>query len=163
MSTKTIVQILVIGLVLVSAGCKPRLIPDSSVRDTTENRAVVAFMDEYKNAVIARSVPDIMFLVSPDYLETSGTPEPEDDFNYTQLQENLRKTYALVKEVTLRIHIQKITRKDNKISVFYFYNQHSLVELPSGEQWMALNDVNRMVLKMKGKKASDGFEIVSGL
>lgn len=164
MSTKTIAQVILIGLVLASvASCKPRLIPNSSVPDTKENRAVIAFMEEYKNAIITRSIPDIMLLVSPDYLETNGTAEAADDYNYSQLQDKLQKTYAHVKEVTLRLHIQNIVRKDNQFLVFYFYNQHTLVELPSGEQWMALNDVNRLALKMKGKAVSDGFEILSGL
>lgn len=163
MSTKTIVQVIVIGLLLASSACKPRLIPNSSVPDTKENRTVAAFMEDYKNAIVSRSVPDIMLLVSPDYLETSGTTDPADDYNYAQLQEKLDKTYSHVKEITLRLHIQNIARQEGKIMVFYFYNQHSLVELPAGEQWMALNDVNRLVLKMKGKKASDGLEIISGL
>lgn len=163
MSTKTIVQVIAIGLVLALSACKPRLIPNSSVPDTKENRVVTTFMEDYKSAIINRSVPDIMLLVSPDYLETSGTSEPGDDYNYAQLQDKLEKTYAHIKEVTLRIHIQNITRKDDHIQVYYFYNQHSLVDLPTGEQWMALNDVNRLVLKLKGKKASDGMEILSGL
>lgn len=163
MSTKTIVHVITAGLMLALGACKPRLIPNSSVPDTKENHAVAAFMEDYKSAIISRSVPDIMLLVSPDYLETSGTSEPGDDYNYTQLQDKLEKTYAHIKEVTLRIHIQNITRKDDHIQVYYFYNQHSLVDLPAGEQWMALNDVNRLVLKLKGKKASDGMEILSGL
>jgi hypothetical protein len=163
MSTKTIVQVVVIGLLLVSSACKPRLIPNSSVPDTKENRIVTAFMEDYKNAIISRSVPDIMSLVSPDYLETNGTSDAYDDYNYSQLQDKLTKTYAHVKEVTLNIHIQNIVRKEDKIMVFYFYNQHSLVNVPTGEQWMALNDVNRLVLKLKGRTPSDGLEIISGL
>lgn len=163
MSTKTIVRVIVIGLLLVCSACKPKLIPNTSVPDTKENLAVASFMESYKNAITSRSVADIMLLVSPDYLETNGTLEAHDDFNYSQLQEKLEKTYAHIKEVTLKFHIQKIVRKDGRINVYYFYNQHSLVTLPSGEQWMANNDVNRLVLKPKGKRLADGFEIVSGL
>ena len=163
MSTKTIMHVAVIGLLLALGACKPRLIPNSSVPDTKENRVVTAFMEDYKNAIVSRSVSDLMLLVSPDYLETNGTAEASDDYNYTQLQDKLEKTYAHVKEITLRLHIQNITRKDDHIEVFYFYNQHSLVDMPTGEQWMAVNEVNRLVLKLKGKRASDGLEILSGL
>src|SRR3989338_1598200 len=133
-----LLRIALLSVVLLSA-CKPSLIPDSSVPDTRENRAVMSFMDSYKNAVTERSVGDIMLLVSPDYLETSGTPEPQDDFNYKQLQEKLQKTFAQIKEVSLRFYIQNITRKDNKIMVYYFFNQHVLVNLSSGEQWITSN------------------------
>lgn len=163
MSTKTIVQVIVIGLLLASNACKPRLIPNTSVPDTRENRAVLDFMENYKNALVSRSIPDIMLLVSPDYLETNGTSEAADDYNYVKLQDKLEKTYAHVKEMTLRFHIQNITRTDDRIQVYYFYSQHSLVDLPAGEQWMAVNDVNRLILKLKNKSASDGLEIVSGL
>ncbi len=163
MSTKTIVQIWVVVFALFMSGCKPKLISNSSVKDTKDNRAVAAFMDTYRSAVVARSVPDIMNLVSPDFHETNGTPDASDDYSYDQLQQKLEKTFARVKEITLRIHIQNIYKKGDKIDVFYFYNQHSLVDLPAGEQWMAVNDVNRLVLKMKGSSIKDGFEIVSGL
>ncbi|MES2503345.1 MAG: hypothetical protein V4534_00530 [Myxococcota bacterium] len=159
MSTKTISQILVLGLILVVAACKPKLIANTSVKDNRSNRAVIAFMEEYRNAIVSRSVPDIMNLVSPDYSESNGTADPNDDYNYAQLQEKLEKTYAHVKEVTIRMHVQNIFKKDGNVNVFYFYNQHSLIAMPAGEQWTAVNDVNRLVLRPKDKS----FEILSGL
>jgi len=163
MSTKTIAQIFSLCFLLVATGCKPKLIPNTSVRDTKENRAVTKFMDDYRNAIVSRSIPEIMALVSPDYLETNATNEPGDDYNYVQLQEKLEKTFSHVKEINLRMHIQNILHKESKYDVFYFFNQHSLVDLPSGEQWMAVNDVNRLVLKPKGDTIEGGFEILSGL
>lgn len=163
MSTKTIAQIFSVCFLFVATGCTPKLIPNTSIRDTKENRAVTKFMDDYRNAIVSRSIPDIMALVSPDYLETSGTNEPADDYNYVQLQQKLEKTFSHVKEVNLHIHIQNVLNKDKKYNVFYFYNQHSLVDLPSGEQWMAVNDVNRLVLKPRSDTTEGGFEIMSGL
>src|SRR3989338_5166062 len=141
MSTKTITQLLVFSLMLVATACKPRLIPNTSVKDNRENRAVIAFMEDYRNAIVSRSVPDIMTLVSPNYLETNGSVDASDDYNYVQLQDKLGKTYERIKEVTLRIHVQNIAHQEDHINVFYYYNQHSLVDLPTGEQWMAVNDV----------------------
>ena len=163
MSTKTIAKVLAIVLVTSMSACKPRLLPNSSVPDTKENRAIAQFMEGYKTAIVNRSTLEIMTMVSPDYLETNGTLDPADDYNYAQLQKKLEEAYSHIKELTLRYHIQNIVRKENIFNVYYYYNQHSLITMPSGEQWMAVNEVNRLVLKMKGKSVSNGFEIVSGL
>ncbi|MBH1988842.1 MAG: hypothetical protein I8H75_04550 [Myxococcaceae bacterium] len=163
MSTKTIVRVLAVVLITFLSACKPRLLPNSSIPDTKQNRAISEFMENYKTAILNRSVSEIMAMVAPDYLETNGTADPSDDYHFSQLQKKLDETYSHIKEINLRYHIQSIVRKENTFNVYYYYNQHSLIAMPAEEKWMAVNEVNRLVLKMKGRSVSSGFEIVSGL
>lgn len=145
------------------SACKPRMLPNSGVPDTRENREILKFMDKYKAAIELHSVPEVMGLVAKDFFDHGGTPEASDDFGYGQLEEKLQKTFAQVKTVNLRFFVQNVQRRNDKIEVVYFFNEHMLVGLPSGEQWMAANDVNRLILRPKGRRPADGYEIVSGL
>jgi hypothetical protein len=162
-SRRPLIVLLALASFLAVSACKPRLLPNTSIKDTAENREVVKFMESYKAALELHSVPEVMKLVAHDYFDNGGTPEASDDIGYSQLEEKLQKTFAQVKSVSLRYFVQNIQRREDKIEVVYFFNEHMLVGLPVGEQWMAANDVNRMVLRAKGRRPVDGYEVVSGL
>ncbi len=151
-----------LGISSLSA-CKPRLLPMSSVSNTATNRAIMQFMDQYKNAIEQHSVAEVMTLVAPDFYESSGTDNTKDDYGYAQLQQKLEKAFARVKNLTLRYHVQQIERKDDQVLVYYYFNEHILADFPVGEEWMAGNDVNRLVLRVRSKAQGAGYEILSGL
>lgn len=143
--------------------CKPQLIPQTSVADNAENRAVVDFMDRYKQAIESRSVENVLKLVSENYLDLSGPAEAIDDYNYERLKLRLEKAFERIQDIKLGIHIQHIAHKENGIEVTYFFSEHALLDFPSGEQWMSSSDVNRIVLVPRSNDLSEGFEIISGL
>ncbi len=153
----------VAGLLAVSNGCKPRLLPNSSVEDTTDNRLIAEFMAEYVKAIEQRSTEAVMALVSKDYVEEHGQSEGEGYYDYSHLREKLDKTFELVKELRLVIHLQKVIKKDDIYEVFYAFRQNALINFQSGEKWMTASDVNRLVLRMKGANLTDGLEVLSGL
>jgi hypothetical protein len=155
--------LLFLGSLFSLSACKPNLLPMSSVSNTAENRAVMQFMDKYKNAIEQHSVAEVMALVAPDFYESSGTDNAEDDYGYSQLQQKLEKAFARVKNLTLRYHVQQIARKDDQLFVYYYFNEHILADFPVGEEWMAGNDVNRLVLRVRSKAQGGGYEILSGL
>jgi len=57
------------GLALALAACKPSLLPGTSIEDTSDNRAVIDFVTEYRDAVEARSAAKVLSLVADDYWE----------------------------------------------------------------------------------------------
>ena len=150
-------------LLLSATGCKPKLLPNSNVRDTAENRAIMSFMEQYKAAIEHRSIAEVMALVSQDYFEDNATPEASDDYDYSKLEQNLQKTFEHMKESSMRYYVQNIEKKGDNLEVVYYFNQQALVTFPAGEQWMAANDVNRLVLKPKGPKPENGYEVLRGL
>ncbi len=143
--------------------CKPNLLPLSSVPNTPQNRAIMKFMEQYKNAVEHHSVAEVMTLVAPDFYESSGTDNAKDDYGYSQLEQKLRTVFSRVKNLTLRYHVQKIERKDDQVFIYYYFNEHILADFPVGEEWMAGNDVNRLILRTRDLAHGGGYEIVSGL
>jgi hypothetical protein len=150
-------------LFLVATGCKPDLIPDTNVEDTSDNREVVNLVRTYKAALETGNVDQVMALVSRDYFEDNGTPTQEDDYGFEQLADRMNRTFSKVRAIRLKIHVQHIAYQDNLITVDYRYQQRALVALPTGEEWVTHTDVNRLVLRQKGDEPAEGMEIVSGL
>ncbi len=164
LSKPIFVQLVVVALGLSALqGCKPNLLPNTNVRATRENRVIVDFVNQYKKAVESRSADAVMALVAADYFDAGGNNDPADDVNRDQLEKKLRDSMAKVKELTLKIIVQNIERNDDMVNVVYYFSENALVQFPSGEKWTAMSDVNRMVLRLKGRSLADGFEIVSGL
>lgn len=147
----------------ISAGCKPKLLPNSSVKDSSTNRAIADFMKDYKRAMESRSVDHVLALVADNYYDNNGTENPSDDLDYDELQKKLSSLFARVKDLKLSFHIQNIEEEGDNYNVVYHFVEHALVALPTGEKWLSATDVNKMVLRSRGKSLDEGFEIVAGL
>jgi len=155
--------LLVVPLVLLFSGCKVRFIQNTSVPDTIENRAVMDFLKKYKEATESRSVKDVMELVATDYFENGTRFESNDKYGYAQLSEKLTRTFEKVEALNLSFYVQNIERDADRIKVVYYFLERALIKYPTESKWMSVNDVNQMVLRVKGRQPKEGFEILSGL
>jgi hypothetical protein len=154
--------ILLMPLLFLTA-CKAKLIPNTAVRDTSENRAVMDFFKQYKQATESRSVKDVMALVADDYFENGTRFESNDKYGHAQLAEKLTKAFDKVEAMNLSYFIQNVKREENLVKVVYYFVERALIKYPSESKWLSVNDVNQVVLRMKGRTAAEGFEVVSGL
>lgn len=145
------------------AGCKPELIPGTSLEDTPENRAVVDFLEQYRTAVEARAADKVLALVASDYWEDNGTVEQADDYGVEKLQRELDDLFGHTRTIHLEVQVQHVERQGEVVRVDYRYLQRALLALEAGEKWVSHSDVNRIVLRPRGEAPEDGFEIVSGL
>lgn len=144
-------------------GCAPSLIPGTNIEDTKENRAVLEFLGKYRKAVVERSAGSVVDLTTNDYFEDNGTLDQSDDYGREGLRERLDANFARTREVQLDILVQKIERpegEDGPVHVAFRYNQRALVDLPAGQQWISVTDVNRIIMRPAGQ---DDFLIASGL
>ena len=57
-------------------GCSPKRIPGTEIEDTGDNRAVYEVVRAYQKALEGRDAAAILALVSPDYFDAAGTPDP---------------------------------------------------------------------------------------
>ena len=57
------------------AGCTKN-IPNTTVKDTPENRQVITFMENYRNAVESRDVGALLAMAHPQYLSLIHISEP---------------------------------------------------------------------------------------
>ncbi len=155
-----------VGSMFFMQGCKPRLLPSTNVKATKENQRVVTFLEQYKAAVEKRSVEAIMELVAKDYKDNMGNPEdPSLYTDYLGLKEKLEKLFPRIQDIRLGMFVQHIEKKEKDIyeTVFYF-NKQILTEVPSGEKWISIKEVSKMVLRRRHDKGAPyEFEITQGI
>ena len=144
-------------------GCKPNLLPGTDIEDTAENRAVLKFLDQYREAVESRSPPQVLKLVASDYWEDNGTVDQSDDYGVEKLQRELDDLFGHTRTIHLELQIQHIEQQGDLVKVDYRYLQRALLALEAGEKWVSHSDVNRLVLRPRGESTEQGFEIISGL
>ncbi|MFZ9888282.1 MAG: hypothetical protein ACO3JL_12340 [Myxococcota bacterium] len=154
------------------SACKPALLPNTTLEDTKENRAIAEFVAHYQKAVESRAPDQVLALVAEDYFEDMGTVDASDDYGLEQLEARLSTSFEHARAVHLEMFLQRVSYDEdrNLYSVDYRYSQRALLAFEAGEQWVTHSDVNRLVLRPRIEdKDSDqnkelgGFLIVSGL
>jgi hypothetical protein len=66
--------IVLFATALALAGCSKNYIPNTDVEDSSQNRKIVSFCEEYRHAVEEKNVPKLLSMASPLYHEDAGTP-----------------------------------------------------------------------------------------
>ena len=146
-------------------GCKPKLLPGTQIEDIPENRSVLDFMVQYRDAVQSRSAEEVMNLLAEDYYEDMGTVKQEDDYGAEKLRRELQQNFERTAEIRLRVTVENVIRQDESdlVEVDYRYMQRARLLLPAGERWVTHSDVNRLILRETGEESSLTYAIVSGL
>ena len=133
-------------LFVATAGCDKN-IPNTTVKDTPENRAVITFMENYRNAVEARDVGAILAMAHPQYLDDNGTPAGEDDIDYRALQKKLARWRERVTDVRYEIKYRTITREMDRVLIAYRYSASFRIAYDEEDQrWSRRIGENRLVL-----------------
>lgn len=150
---------LVAGLGLL-VGCSHEVIPNTDVEDTPENREVVDFVEDYRDAVTARDVQRLMSLASPNYYDDMGTPAGDDDVDFESLPGRLQQTLGEgVEDVHYDIRYREVIYLPTKVLVDFTYIGRFQVETPDGPRWERRLSDNRMVLVQEGGE----YRILSGM
>lgn len=142
------------------AGCGPKMIPNSEIQDTEENRQILSVISAYKSALDDRNVDKLMGLVSKSFFENSGTPSGEDDYNYEGLQQRLTTWAEQIKAIRADVRVKTITTEGDTARAQYFYELNYQVPGAGGTmQWKHEADTKEMVLRREGSV----WRIVSGI
>ena len=158
-TTATLLGVLLCTLAL--SACSAALIPGTEVKDTPENRAVHALLEEYRSAMEARDGERILKLVSTRYYEnSSSTDSSDDDYGFELLRkEFLARLRDNVKKVQYRVLLKRVIVKGDRAYAEYEYVARYLFSEGGREQWKMLNDFNRLDLAQE-----DGaWKIIAGL
>src|SRR5688572_6388261 len=111
---KLAVITLLLGLAVVGVGCSKSYIPNTDVEDTSENKKVIAFCEEYRHAVEDKDVGRLLKLVSPRYYEDGGNTNAEDDIDYDGLKDYLTATFVKTQTIRYEIRYRKVVFSENK-------------------------------------------------
>ena len=140
--------------------CAHRTIPGTSVRDTKANRDVLKIVAELREGLQRRDVKAVLALVSPEFYEDMGTPDPKDDYGYTELKDKiLPNTMALTHELYVAFDANDVFIEGNKAHADVRYFSRVRLKLPSGSQWDTHKEFNRISMVREG----NAWKIISGL
>lgn len=149
------------ALLLGLTGCT-KDIPNTSVPDTPQNRAVINFMEQYRRSVEERDIGALLGMASQLYLDDNGTPAGDDDIDFRTLQTKLKRWRDRVTDVRYEIKYRSISWDVDQIHVDYRYSASFRVALDEeDERWSRRIGENRLVLTRDD--VQERFLVLSGM
>lgn len=141
-------------------GCSKTYIPNTDVEDTSDNRKVILFCEDYRHAVEGNNLGALYKMASPQYQEDGGNTTGVDDYDYTSLKDNLAAYLGKATGIRYEIRYRRVTFTDKKrIHVDYTYAASYRIPGTKGEEWRHTVADNRLELVEEG----DSFKIVRGM
>ncbi len=126
-------------------GCAHNTIAGTQAKDTPANREIYDLLVKLRHALEQRDAASMMTLVSKSYFEDNGTPDPKDDYGYTELSERIAAdTLSTAQEVSISLQIFDITVHGNRAWADLRYTSRARLELPNGRLWDSFRDFNRV-------------------
>jgi ketosteroid isomerase-like protein len=144
---------------LAAAGCSPRRIPGTDIKETRETRAVYDAVQSYRQALEKRDAAAVLALVAPTYFDTAGTPDPSDDLDRARLEASLPQDLARAEGVKLDFTVRKIEVAGDEAFAELFFDSYYRVQTPGGAIPRRDSDVHRV----RFQKLDGSWKIVSGL
>jgi hypothetical protein len=142
-----------------AVGCSPRRIPGTEIKDTRDTRAVYDVVQSYRQALEKRDAAAVLALVAPNYFDTAGTPQPEDDMDRGRLEASLALDLARAEGVKEEFTVRKIEVSGDDAFAELFFDSYYRVQTPSGPVPRKDSDVHRLRLH----RIEGAWKIVSGL
>jgi hypothetical protein len=155
--TLVLTQLLVVSI----GGCaKPKLIPNTKVKDSETNRKILSVIESYRRAMERLDAPAVLALAHPTYRDNGGTPEGVDDVDYGGLKDLLATRFKRVKKVRYRIEYQDCRAKGREARVDAYIDATFMYHPPDAEpRWRRLTDHARFLLVKEGET----WRFLSGL
>jgi hypothetical protein len=118
-----------------ATSCGVQQIPNTTVPDTRENRAVIDVAERYRHAVEARDTRALLALASPNYFEDAGTPQGDDDYGYEGLRRLLSIWTEEVQSVRYEIRYRHVTfeREGSHAVIDYTYTGSFTLRRPPAQ------------------------------
>ena len=143
-----------------TVGCSKSYIPNTEVEDSSENKKVISFCEQYRHAVEDKDVGTLLKLASPRYYEDGGNTNAEDDIDFDGLKDYLTSTFVKTQTIRYEIRYRRVTFAENK-KIFIEYTYSASYRIPGlkGEEWKHTVADNRLELAPEG----ESFKIVAGM
>jgi hypothetical protein len=147
-------------LALASAGCSKTYIPNTDVEDTSENRQVVLFCEQYRHALEDKNVGQLLKMMSPAYFEDGGNIKNEDDADFERTREFLTGDFLKSSGIRYEIRYRRITfTTTNHIYVDYTYAAAWKLPGVKQDEWHHKVADNRLDLVRDG----ESYKILAGM
>ncbi|MBW2628010.1 MAG: hypothetical protein JRE45_10345 [Deltaproteobacteria bacterium] len=158
---RALTAVVLCGSILAVSGCQKN-IPNTTVADTPHNRAVITFMENYRDAVESRDIGALLAMAHPQYLDDNGTPSGDDDLDYRELQKKLGRWRERVTDVRYEIKYRSVTREMDRVLIAYRYSASFRIAYDEEDQrWSRRIGENRLVLLYDDIQAR--YYVLSGM
>jgi ketosteroid isomerase-like protein len=141
------------------AACTPALIPGTGAQDSRENRAVYGVIRAYAEALQRKDAAAVLALVAPDYLDSAGTPTPEDDLDRAGLERALAADLPRIDSLKLEIGVKQIEVNGDRAQANLFFDDYFRVLTPGGAVPKRASDLHQMQFR----KIGQDWKITSGI
>ncbi len=142
------------------AGCSKAYIPNTDVEDTSQNRDVIKFCEDYRHAMEDKNVPQLLKMMSPGYFEDAGNAKTEDDADYEKIREFLTTDFLHTMGIRYEIRYRKVTYSEtNHIWVDYTYAAAWKIPGVDKDEWHHTVADNRLDLVRDG----ESYKILAGM
>ena len=151
----------VLALVYLCPGCaKPKLIPNTKLKDTEVNREVLKAVMTYQRAMESRSAAAVLSVVHPLYQDNAGTPEGSDDRDYEGIKKLLATHFQNTTKIRYRIEFLDIGVNGREAEVFVYIDATFVFEPQEAPpRWRRMADHHRFKLINDGGR----WLFISGL
>lgn len=151
---------LLLAFVLSLAGCKKHYIPNTDVEDSSVNRKVIEFCEEYRHAVERRNIGALLSMAHLSYYEDGGNIDATDDIDFAGLRSFLESEFKDTRAVRYEIRYRRVGESPKKTFwVDYTYSASYKVPTAEGEVWRRKVADNRLELL----PVEDSFKILAGM
>lgn len=142
------------------AGCSTAYIPNTTVDDTSDNRKIITFCEQYRHAVEEKNVGLLLKLASTQYFEDGGNTNADDDIDYEGLKDYLTSSFLKTTGIRYEIKYRRVSLTEkNQIYVDYTYAASYRIPGLRGDEWHHRVAENRLVLVPEGET----FKIIAGM
>jgi hypothetical protein len=147
-------------MALAAVACSKTYVPNTDVEDTSQNRQVILFCEQYRHAMEEKNVGQLLKLMSPGYFEDGGNTKNEDDADYDKIRDFLTGDFLKTGGIRYEMRYRRVTFTENShIYVDYTYAAAWKVPGLKNDEWHHRVADNRLDLIHDG----DSFKIVAGM
>ena len=129
--------------------CSKAYIPNTDVEDTSENRKVIQFCEQYRHAVEDKNVGQLLKMASAAYHKRGAGND--DDIDYAGLKDFLTTTFQSTDAISYEIRYRRVTFAENThVYVDYTYAASFRIPGIEKEEWRHSVADNRLDLMPDG-------------
>jgi hypothetical protein len=154
---------LLLATLVLSSGafaCSKTYIPNTDVEDTSENRQVILFCEQYRHALEDKDVAKLLKMMSPAYFEDGGNTKNEDDADFERTREFLTSDFLKTSGIRYEIRYRRVTfTPTNHIYVDYTYAAAWKLPGVKIDEWHHKVADNRLDLVRDG----ESYKILGGM
>jgi len=160
-SPRTTVIFALIAVAVVA--CSRVYIPNTDIEDTSQNRQVIAFCEQYRHAMEEKNVAQLLKLTSPAYFESSGktsAAKSDDNQDYERVHDFLTGDFLKTNGIRYEMRYRRVTfTETNHVYVDYTYAAAWKLPGVKNDEWHHKVADNRLDLVREG----ESFKIMGGM